>query len=135
MKKTIATISVALLLSGCTVLESLKLAKFDTNEYGSVVDLRSYAQVVTPFCDEQVFDYDLVMQLHMLSTSMFNYAQFLPNNDDTIEMVKALHEIVQQFKTKYDTQGFVSNNYCRLKLQQIERSARRIQEAIGSKNR
>jgi len=135
MKKTIATISVALLLSGCTVLESLKLAKFDTNEYGSVVDLRSYAQVVTPFCDEQVFDYDLVMQLHMLSTSMFNYAQFLPNNDDTIEMVKALHEIVQQFKAKYDTQGFVSNNYCRLKLQQIERSARRIQEAIGSKNR
>jgi len=135
MKKTIATISVALLLSGCTVLESLKLAKFDTNEYGSVVDLRSYAQVVTPFCDEQSFDYDLVMQLHMLSTSMFNYAQFLPNNDDTIEMVKTLHEIVQQFKAKYDTQGFVSNNYCRLKLQQIERSARRIQEAIGSKNR
>ena len=39
MKKTIATISVALLLSGCTVLDSLKLAKFDTNEYGSVVDL------------------------------------------------------------------------------------------------
>jgi len=135
MKKTIATISVALLLSGCTVLESLKLAKFDTNEYGSVVDLRSYAQVVTPFCDEQSFDYDLVMQLHMLSTSMFNYAQFLPNNSDTIEMVKTLHEIVQQFKAKYDTQGFVSNNYCRLKLQQIERSARRIQEAIGSKNR
>lgn len=135
MKKTIATISVALLLSGCTVLESLKLSKFDTNEYGSVVDLRSYAQVVTPFCDEQSFDYDLVMQLHMLSTSMFNYAQFLPNNNDTIEMVKALHEIVQQFKAKYDTQGFVSNNYCRLKLQQIERSARRIQEAIGSKNR
>ena len=135
MKKTIATISIVLLLSGCTVLDSLRLAKFDTNEYGSVVDLRSYAQVVTPFCDEQSFDYDLVMQLHMLSTSMFNYAQFLPNNDDTIEMVKTLHEIVQQFKAKYDTQGFVSNNYCRLKLQQIERSARRIQEAIGSKNR
>ena len=135
MKKTIATISVALLLSGCTVLESLKLAKFDTNEYGSVVDLRSYAQVITPFCDEEYFDYDFVMQLHMLSTSMFNYAQFLPNNDDTIEMVKALHEIVQQFKVKHDTQGFVSKNYCRLKLQQIERSARRIQEAIGSKNR
>lgn len=135
MKKTIATISIVLLLSGCTVLDSLRLAKFDTNEYGSVVDLRSYAQVVIPFCDEKVFDYDLVMQLHMLSTSMFNYAQFLPNNDDTIEMVKALHEIVQQFKAKYDTQEYVSNNYCRLKLQQIERSARRIQEAIGSKNR
>ena len=135
MKKTIATISVALLLSGCAVLDSLKLAKFDTNEYGSVVDLRSYAQVVIPFCDEEYFDYDLVMQLHMLSTTMFNYAQFLPNNSDTIEMVKTLHEIVQQFKVKYDTERYVSNNYCRLKLQQIERSARRIQEAIGSKNR
>ena len=122
MKKTIATISVALLLSGCAVLDSLKLAKFDTNEYGSVVDLRSYAQVVIPFCDEEYFDYDLVMQLHMLSTTMFNYAQFLPNNSDTIEMVKALHEIVQQFKPKYDTERYVSNNYCRLKLQQIERS-------------
>ena len=135
MKKTIATISIVLLLSGCTVLDSLRLAKFDTNEYSSVVDLRSYAQVVIPFCDEEYFDYDLVMQLHMLSTSMFNYAQFLPNNDDTVEMVKALHEIVQQFKAKYDTQEYVSNNYCRLKLQQIERSARRIQETIGSKNR
>ena len=60
--------------------------------------MRSYAQVVIPFCDEEYFDYDLVMQLHMLSTTMFNYAQFLPNNSDTIEMVKALHEIVQQFK-------------------------------------
>ena len=109
MKKTIATISVALLLSGCAVLDSLKLAKFDTNEYGSVVDLRSYAQVVIPFCDEEYFDYDLVMQLHMLSTTMFNYAQFLPNNSDTIEMVKALHEIVQQFKAKYDTERYVSN--------------------------
>jgi len=135
MKKTIATISVALLLSGCAVLDSLKLAKFDTNEYSSVVDLRSYAQVVIPFCDEEYFDYDLVMQLHMLSTTMFNYAQFLPNNSDTIEMIKALHEIVQQFKAKYDTERYVSNNYCRLKLQQIERSARRIQEAIGGKNR
>jgi len=135
MKKTIATISIVLLLSGCTVLDSLRLAKFDTNEYGSVVDLRSYAQVVTPFCDEEYFDYDFVMQLHMLSTSMFNYAQFLPNNDDTVEMVKTLHEIVQQFKVKYDTQEYVSKNYCRLKLQQIERSARTIQETIGRKNR
>ena len=135
MKKTIAIISISFLLSSCAILDTMKLAKFDANEYRSVVDLRSYAQIVTPFCEEQIFDYELVMRLHMLSTSMFNYVQFLPNNDDTIEMVKALHEIVQQFKTKYDTQGFVSNNYCRLKLQQIERSTRRIQEAIGSKNR
>ena len=56
MKKTIATISIVLLLSGCTVLDSLRLAKFDTNEYSSVVDLRSYAQVVIPFCDEEYFD-------------------------------------------------------------------------------
>jgi len=42
---------------------------------------------------------------------------------------------VQQFKVKYDTQEYVSKNYCRLKLQQIERSARTIQETIGSKNR
>ncbi len=135
MKKTITAISVSFLLSSCAVLDTMKLAKFDANEYRSVVDLRSYAQIITPFCDEKYFDYELVMRLHMLSTSMFNYAQFLPNNDDTIEMVKTLHEIVRQFKSKYDSSGFVSQNYCRLKLQQIERSARRIQETIGGKNR
>ena len=135
MKKTIAAISVSFLLSSCAILDTMKLAKFDANEYRSVVDLRSYAQIVTPFCEEQIFDYELVMRLHMLSTSMFNYVQFLPNNSDTIEMTRALHQLVQQFKAKYDTDGYASSNYCRLKLQQIERSARRIQEAIGGKNR
>ena len=135
MKKTIAIISISFLLSSCAILDTMKLAKFDANEYRSVVDLRSYAQIVTPYCEEEYFDYDLVMQLHMLSTSMFNYVQFLPNNSDTIEMTRALHHLVQQFKAKYDTDGYASANYCRLKLQQIERSARRIQEAIGGKNR
>ena len=135
MKKTIAIISVSFLLSSCAVLDTLKLSKFDQNEYRSVVDLRSFAQTVVPYCDEEFFDYDYVLQLNYFSLNMFNYVQFLPNNDDTIEMVRALHQLVQQFKAKYDTEEFVSHNYCRLKLQQIERSARRIQEAIGGKNR
>ena len=135
MKKTIAIISVSFLLSSCAILDTMKLAKFDANEYRSVVDLRSFAQTVVPYCDEEFFDYDYVLQLNYFSLNMFNYVQFLPNNDDTIEMVRALHELVQQFKAKYDTEEFVSHNYCRLKLQQIERSARRIQEAIGGKNR
>ena len=135
MKKTIAIISVSLLLSSCAVLDTLKLSKFDQNEYRSVVDLRSFAQTVVPYCDEEFFDYDYVLQLNYFSLNMFNYVQFLPNNDDTIEMVRALHELVQQFKAKYDTEEFVSHNYCRLKLQQIERSARKIQKAIGGKNR
>jgi len=135
MKKTIAIISVSFLLSSCAVLDTLKLSKFDQNEYRSVVDLRSFAQTVVPYCDEEFFDYDYVLQLNYFSLNMFNYVQFLPNNDDTIEMVRALHELVQQFKAKYDTEEFVSHNYCRLKLQQIERSARKIQEAIGGKNR
>ena len=75
MKKTIAIISISFLLSSCAILDTMKLAKFDANEYRSVVDLRSYAQIVTPYCEEEYFDYDLVMQLHMLSTSMFNYVQ------------------------------------------------------------
>ena len=135
MKKTIAIISVSFLLSSCAVLDTLKLSKFDANEYRSVVDLRSFAQTVVPYCDEEFFDYDYVLQLNYFSLNMFNYVQFLPNNDDTIEMVRALHELVQQFKAKYDTEEFVSHNYCRLKLQQIERSARKIQKAIGGKNR
>jgi len=135
MKKTIAIISVSFLLSSCAVLDTLKLSKFDQNEYRSVVDLRSFAQTVVPYCDEEFFDYDYVLQLNYFSLNMFNYVQFLPNNDDTIEMVRALHELVQQFKSKYDTEEFVSHNYCRLKLQQIERSARKIQKAIGGKNR
>tara|TARA_Y100001938_G_scaffold142076_1_gene212770 strand:- start:325 stop:732 length:408 start_codon:yes stop_codon:yes gene_type:complete len=135
MKKTIAIISVSFLLSSCAVLDTLKLSKFDQNEYRSVVDLRSFAQTVVPYCDEEFFDYDYVLQLNYFSLNMFNYVQFLPNNDDTIEMVRALHELVQQFKAKYDTEEFVSHNYCRLKLQQIERSARKIQKAIGGKNR
>ena len=135
MKKTIAIISVSFLLSSCAVLDTLKLSKFDQNEYRSVVDLRSFAQTVVPYCDEEFFDYDYVLQLNYFSLNMFNYVQFLPNNDDTIEMVRALYELVQQFKAKYDTEEFVSHNYCRLKLQQIERSARKIQKAIGGKNR
>ena len=78
MKKTIATLSVALLLSGCAVLDSLKLAKFDTNEYGSVVDLRSYAQVVIPFCDEEYFDiYEFFLNETMLQLqiAMFGFSE------------------------------------------------------------
>ena len=136
MKKTIALISVVFVLSGCSLLNAYKTSKYDDGEYFTVNQVRTVAQMAKPYCDEQYLDYSWVERIYVSSLVATNYTQYIPKNETSHILLKGLHEIVLGFKSHYEENaGQISRNYCRLKLEQIHRSAEKIQQVIGSKNR
>ena len=135
MKKTITLISVILILSGCSVIDAYRTSKYDNNEYMSVTQIKTISQISIPFCDARVFNYALVDQLYNSSMFAVNYTQHIPRNEDTHNLLVDLHNLILNFKARYDTGGNVSNTYCRLKLKQISAAAEQMQRVIGSKTR
>ena len=136
MKKTIAIISAVFSLSGCSLLDAYKTSKYDSNEYFSVNQIRTIAEIAEPYCDTGTIDYSLIRQIYISSSLAVNYTQYLPRNEDSYELLKGLHNLVVGFKTQYDNEnGQISKTYCSLKLNSIKRSAEKIQQVIGSKSR
>lgn len=136
MKKTIAIISAVFILSGCSLLDAYKTSKFDGNEYFSVNQIRTIAEIAEPYCDTGTIDYSLIRQIYVSSSLAVNYTQYLPENEDSHELLKGLHTLIVGFKTQYDNKGGkISKAYCNLKLNSIKRSAEKIQQVIGSKSR
>ena len=64
-----------------------------------------------------------------------NFSQNIPRNDDTTKLASNLVELTKQGKELYVKNPNVSETFCKLKLQQINRSAEVAQKVIGKKPR
>jgi hypothetical protein len=124
MKKLIISCSFVL-LSGCSMLQDLWVANYDTNEYLLVNKIRTIAQLKK--CDE--FS---VNMLYSSTLELKNFSQYLPRNRQSIELNNDLFKIVDELHNKPQPIG---NVYCQAKLNIIEHSAERIQQVTGSKPR
>jgi hypothetical protein len=111
-----------LLLSGC----SLWVANYDTNEYVLVNRIRTIAQT-NKTCDEIT-----VKDLYFTAKELNNFSQYLPRNQQTVELNKKLLSLVIELYDKEPPIGIV---YCKAKLNIIEISAEEIQKVMGSKPR
>jgi hypothetical protein len=123
MKKILVILSVSL-ITGCSALQDLWVANYDTNEYALVNKIRTIAQT-TKICDEFT-----VKNLYVTTVELKNFSQYLPRNRQSIELNADLLRLVTEL---YDKETPIGSAYCKAKLNIIEKTAERIQQVTGSK--
>jgi len=133
--KTLLIITSILLLTGCNTLNSLIVAKYDTNEYELINWIRTTAELSVETCDDNEVSKQNFVTLYRGSVEFKNYTQYLRRNTDTHELANNLYQIVDQGVEMYASSETVSPAFCELSLAQITESATTIQQVIGDKPR
>jgi hypothetical protein len=134
MKKLLPLIFVSL-LSGCTLLDAYFMAKYDTNEYFIVNDIKTKAQVAEENCSNPLLVVTQVNELYIKALEFKNFTSHIPRNKDTDNMSTKLLTLTKDTRDYFNKSEKISPIFCKAKLQQIVKSADTIQHVLGSKPR
>ena len=121
-------------LSGCAVIDAYFMAKYDTNEYALINDIKTKAQVAEENCSNNLLVTTQVNELYIKSLEFKNFAAHIPRNEDSVKLSNKLLILTKDAKDQFNKSA-VSNFYCKAKLEQIVKSADTMQQAIGKKPR
>jgi hypothetical protein len=134
MKKLLPLFFVVL-LSGCTVFDAYFMAKYDTNEYFIVNDIKTKAQVAEENCGNQLLVVTQVNELYIKALEFKNFTMHIPRNKDTDNMSTKLLALTKDTRDYFNKAEKISPIFCKAKLQQVVKSADTIQHVLGSKPR
>jgi hypothetical protein len=134
MKKLIP-LTFVVLLSGCTLFDAYFMAKYDTNEYFIVNDIKTKAQVAEENCGNQLLVVAQVNDLYIKTLEFKNFTSHIPRNKDTDNMSTKLLTLTKDTRDYFNKSEKISPIFCKAKLQQIVKSADTIQHVLGSKPR
>jgi hypothetical protein len=134
MKKLIL-LSFAVLLSGCTVFDAYFMAKYDTNEYFIVNDIKTKAQVAEENCGNHILVVTQVNELYIKALEFKNFTTHIPRNKDADNMSTKLLTLTKDTRDYFNKAEKISPIFCKAKLQQVVKSADTIQHVLGSKPR
>jgi GH15 family glucan-1,4-alpha-glucosidase len=139
MKSLILSILLTTTLSGCAVgykvYDAFFMAKYDTIEYALTNKVRTLSELAVEDCKDQSKSKDNFEGLYFISVELKNFTQYLPDNPDAHKLAGNLVELTKQGRELYAKGTGVSEGFCRIKLQQINRSAEVAQKVIGKKPR
>ena len=130
MKKLALTLLV-ITLSGCTVFDAYFMAHYDNQEYYLINKIRTKAQVAQRSCDTPTVLKSEIKEIVNTSLEFKNFTQYIPRNPEAFKMAGQMVELSEQIKFDDKT----SPTFCKMKLQQVERNAEKIQTVLGSKPR
>jgi hypothetical protein len=134
MKKLIP-LTFVVLLSGCTLFDAYFMAKYDTNEYFIVNDIKTKAQVAEENCNNHLLVVTQVNDLYIKTLEFKNFTSHIPRNKDTDNMSTKLLTLTKDTRDYFNKAEKISPIFCKAKLQQIVKSADTIQHVLGSKPR
>jgi len=134
MKKLIP-LAFVVLLGGCTLFDAYFMAKYDTNEYFIVNDIKTKAQIAEENCGNQLLVIVQVNDLYIKTLEFKNFTSHIPRNKDTDNMSTKLLTLTKDTKDYFNKTEKISPIFCKAKLQQIVKSADTIQHVLGSKPR
>ena len=135
MKKLIAVALITTSLSGCALFDAYFMAGYDTTEYALVNKIKTKAELSVEDCKDQKVSKQNMNDLYFIAVEMRNFSENIPRNVDTAKLAGNLVELTKQGKDLYAKDSTVSETFCKLKLQQIGRSAEVAQKVIGKKPR
>jgi len=133
--KKLMPLTFVVLLSGCTLLDAYFMAKYDTNEYFIVNDIKTKAQVAEENCGNHILVVTQVNDLYIKTLEFKNFTSHIPRNKDTDNMSTKLLTLTKDTKDYFNKAEKISPIFCKAKLQQIVKSADTIQHVLGSKPR
>ena len=132
MKKLIP-LTFVVLLSGCTLFDAYFMAKYDTNEYFIVNDIKTKAQVAEENCSNQLLVTTQVNELYIKALEFKNFTMHIPRNKDADNMSTKLLTLTKDTRDYFNKSEKISPVFCKAKLQQVIKSADTIQHVLGSK--
>ena len=135
MKKLIAAVILTTSLSGCALLDAYFMAGYDTNEYSLVNRVRTQAELSVEDCKDPKKAKINADSLYSTAIELRNFSTNIPRNEDSAKLANNLVELTKQAKEMYAKDTQPSETFCKLKLQQISRSAEVAQKVIGKKPR
>jgi hypothetical protein len=133
--KLLIVSSVVTILPGCALLDAYFMAGYDNQEYALINSIRTNAELNVNLCTDQPKSKNTFDYLYSKSVEFKNFTQYIPNNEDAFKLSEQMVELSKQGKEMYDKGDPVSTGFCKLKLQQINRTSEQIQKVIGSKPR
>lgn len=136
MKKVIASLIFITALSGCSLLDAYLMANFDSVEYSLVNKINTLSELSVNECKNGKKSHENFESMYVVAIELKNYSQYIPRNEDTSKLAGNLVELTKQAKEMYDKGAdTVSEGFCKLKSNQINRATKTAQEAIGKKPR
>jgi hypothetical protein len=133
--KKVLLLSFVLMLNGCALYDAYFMAKYDTTEYSLVNQIKTKAQVAEENCANQILVVSQVNDLYISSLEFKNFTTHIPHNEDAIKLSTKLLTLTKDTKDYFNKTERISPIFCKAKLQQIEKSADTIQQALGGKPR
>jgi len=118
-------------LSGCALIDAYLMAGYDNQEYALINKIRTKAQIAQKSCDNPLSLKADIEYIKHESLEFKNFTQHIPRNPEAYKMGGQMVELSEQLKFDEKT----SPVFCKMKLQQIERNAEKIQQVLGSKPR
>ena len=128
-------IPLLLVLSGCTVVDAYFMAKFDSNEYQLINQIKSASEVNISNCDDREKMNNVVEYIYVKGTEFKNYTSDIPHNEKATALSSDLYQLITGLHNRYADPKKISPSYCKTKLSAIEESAKTIHEVIGDKPR
>ena len=126
---------VALLsMSGCVLIDSYNMARFDNVEYMQINNIRTVANLGVGKCGTADVN-TVVDSLYFSSVALKNYSSNISHNVATAKMTTELVVITKELSDRYIGTEAVSTAYCKLKFGVIEKNAVTMQKVIGDKPR
>jgi|688.fasta_scaffold540750_3 hypothetical protein len=135
MKKLFLVGLISSTLSGCALIDAYLMAGYDTTEYALVNRIKTQADLAVEDCKDVTKSKQNADNLYSTAVELKNFSTNIPRNEDTAKLAGNLVELTKQGKEQYVKNSNVSETFCKLKLQQIGRSAEVAQKVIGKKPR
>jgi uncharacterized protein YeeX (DUF496 family) len=133
--KLLIASSIFVVLPGCALWDAYFMAGYDNVEYALVNKVRTFSELAIEDCDNEEKTKANVARIHGYALELKNFTQYIPNNEDANKLGNNLFQLTSQTKDHYAKNSNVSQSFCKLKLQQINRNAETIQKVIGKKPR
>lgn len=122
-------LSSVILLSGCSLLDAYLMAGYDNQEYSLINKIRTKAGLSIEDCSSIDTTKSNILQLKALGKEYQNFAQHIPRNEESYKMAGEMTKLIGDIKIDQGS----SVVFCKMKFQQVERSAEKIQKVLGSK--
>ena len=122
-------------LPGCAVWDAYFMANYDNVEYAITNKVRTFAQLAVEECNDYDKSKTNFNRIYGYGLELRNFTQYIPDNEEAAKLGSNIEELTKQAKDHYAKNITVSENFCKLKLQQITRSAETAQQVIGAKPR
>jgi hypothetical protein len=129
-------IPVLFLLSGCAIMDAYLMTKYDPNEYKIITDIRAAAQQFKNQCNDVDASNTNSKKLAFDAQTFKLYSEHVPRNEEVKKSAEELHLMASGLVELYAKgDNRVSPTFCKLKFENVERSANKIQTIVGRRPR